>query len=80
MKSIFDVDNVKSAFKTAFKKRENNLRTYIIIIGCVFLLEIFLITGKGPTMYLYFRKHFSWDAEGFGVYIGVFGILGIFGI
>ena len=33
MKSIFDVDNVKSAFKTAFKKRENNLRTYIIVIG-----------------------------------------------
>ena len=31
-------------------------------------------------MYLYFRKHFSWDAEGFGIYIGVFGILGIFGI
>ena len=80
MKSIFDVDNVKSAFKTAFKKRENNLRTYIIVIGCVFLLEIFLITGKGPTMYLYFRKHFSWDAKGFGVYIGVFGLLGIFGI
>lgn len=52
----------------------------IIVAGIVFLLEIFLITGKGPTMYLYFRKHFSWDAEGFGVYIGVFGILGIFGI
>ena len=98
MKSIFDVDNVKSAFKTAFKKRENNLRTCIIVIGwfqrilqkillffyryagVVFLIEIFLITGKGPTMYLYFRKHFSWDAEGFGIYIGVFGILGIFGI
>ena len=28
-------------------------------------------------MYLYFRRKFSWDAKGFGVYIGIFGILGL---
>ena len=42
-----------------------------------FLLEIFLITGKGPTLYLYFRRKFSWDESGFGSYIGIFGILGL---
>ena len=86
---------MKSAFKTAFEKRENNMRTFIILIGsekCYqsnvyiqlpivsglgFLLEIFLITGKGPTLYLYFRKQFSWDEKGFGMYIGIFGIMGM---
>ena len=33
LKSIFDVHNVKSAFTTALKKRENKRRTYIIAIG-----------------------------------------------
>ena len=91
LKSLFDVDNVKSAFRTAFEKREDNFRTYIILIGNTlkviininsdlgvsFLIEIFLITGKGPTMYLYFRKQFSWNERGFGMYIGIFGIMGI---
>ena len=29
-------------------------------------------------MYLFFRRKFSWDDKGFGAYIGLFGILGIF--
>ena len=48
-----------------------------IVSGLGFLLEIFLITGKGPTLYLYFRKQFSWDEKGFGMYIGIFGIMGM---
>ena len=36
LKSIFDVHNVKSAFTTALKKRENKRRTYIIAIGWYF--------------------------------------------
>merc|ERR1711923_693336 len=56
LKSLLDVDNVKSAFEETFKKRENNMRTYLMIIGSVFLLEMFLLIGKVPSMYLYFRK------------------------
>ena len=37
LKSLFDVENVKSAFKTTFKKRDNNMRAYISIIGIYFL-------------------------------------------
>ena len=33
LKSIFDVKNVRSAFKTTFKRREDKLRTYIILLG-----------------------------------------------
>ena len=33
LKSIFDVENVRSAFKTTFKRREDKLRTYIILLG-----------------------------------------------
>ena len=29
-------------------------------------------------MYLFFRRKFSWDNKGFGAYIGLFGLLGIF--
>ena len=61
-----------------------------------FILEIFLVNGKGepfapqttnifvlifasgPTMYLYFRRKFSWNAKTFGIYIGFFGVLGMF--
>ena len=51
---------------------------HLCVSATCFLLEIFLITGKGPTMYLFFRRKFSWDNKGFGAYIGLFGILGIF--
>ena len=49
----------------------------ILFLGSCFLLEIFLITGKGPTMYLYFRRKYSWGNQVFGAYIGLFGLLGI---
>ena len=70
------------------------MRTYIIVTGLAFLLEVFLYYGKGPTMYLYFRsipysknhqsyplgycrKQFSWDAETYGLYVSIFGVMGI---
>ena len=28
-------------------------------------------------MYLYFRKQFSWDAQTYGLYVGIFGVMGI---
>ena len=44
----------------------------------IFLTEIFLIIGKGPTIYLYFRRTFKWDEKTFGPYVGFFGILALF--
>ena len=56
---------------------QSNVYIHMFVSGLGFLLEIFLITGKGPTLYLYFRKRFSWDEKGFGMYIGIFGIMGM---
>ena len=33
VKSLFDVKNVQSAFRTTFKRRENSLRSSIIVTG-----------------------------------------------
>ena len=75
---IFDLDNFVRAFKVTFKKRQNGLRPYVILLGLVFSLEIFLIIGKGPTLYLFLRKEFSWNEVVFGRYIAFFGFLGLF--
>ena len=63
LSSLFDIDNVKSAFGSVFKKRSNNARSIMLLlgklenawnsddlhyfIGACFLIEMFLITGKG---------------------------------
>jgi len=78
LRKIFDVENVKQGFNTMFKRRDNNVRRFIIMLACCFVLEIFLTNGKGPIQYLYFRRKFSWDHSKFGGYIAVFGIVGIF--
>jgi len=76
--SFFDTKNLKSAFTTVFQRRENNLHTFIFMLIICFVFEIFLINGKGPTMYLYFRRKFDWNAKTFGGYIGLYGFLGMF--
>ena len=47
--------------------------------GFAFLLESFLWTGRGPTLYLFFRKQFGWGEQEYGLYTGIFGVLGIIG-
>jgi len=73
--SLFDTNNIKSAIVATFKKRPNRARSCLIITGVCVLLEFFLITGNGPTLYLYYRKKFSWDAKTFGMFIGFNGLL-----
>ena len=41
------------------------------------MLEMFLIEGRGPSMYLFLRKRFQWDAALFGRFLAVLGILGV---
>lgn len=78
LSSLFDIANLKSGFASTFKRRSNNGRTCLLLIGVCFLIEMFLITGKGPTAYLYYRRKFSWDAKTFGMFIGFYGFLGMF--
>merc|ERR1712013_18044 len=76
--SLFDIKNLKSGFAATFKKRPNNARSCLLLFGVCFLIEMFLITGKGPTIYLYYRRKFSWDAKTFGMFISFYGFLGMF--
>merc|ERR1719348_1649628 len=78
LSSLFDIANLKSGFASTFKRRSNNGRACLLLIGVCFLIEMFLITGKGPTAYLYYRRKFSWDAKTFGMFIGFYGFLGMF--
>ena len=40
--SIFDIDNVKSGFKTILKRRPNNLRSLILVLGELFYFAVFV--------------------------------------
>lgn len=75
---IFDVENLKASFGATFHKRDHGLRPYLILLVGIFILEIFMTHGRGPTMFLYLRKEFSWDEATFGQYIALFGIIGLF--
>ena len=42
--SILDIENVKSGFKTILKKRPNNFRTYILLLGNYEIYFLFFVT------------------------------------
>ncbi|XP_059079165.1 lysosomal proton-coupled steroid conjugate and bile acid symporter SLC46A3-like [Tigriopus californicus] len=75
---VFDVDNLKKAFHTMFKEREHGARPYLILLSGIFVMEIFMINGKGPTMFLFLRKELGYSEKDFGLYIAVFGFVGLF--
>ena len=54
--SMFDINLPKSAFETTFRKRPHGLRTYVIILASIFVLEIILQNGTHSTSFLFYRK------------------------
>jgi hypothetical protein len=74
--SLFDLKNVKRAFRTTFKRRPYNVRPYLLILASVFIIEIFMSNGRGPTMYLFLRKEFQWNTSSMAKYMAVFGVIG----
>ena len=54
--TMFDIRNIKRAFRVTFKRRAYNVRPYLLILASVFVLEIFMTNGRGPTSYLYYRE------------------------
>ena len=75
---MFQWKHPKKAFHTTFRKRLFGVRPYLLLLMVIFILEIFVQNGKGPTMFLWLRKEFSWDESTFGLYIACFGALGGF--
>ena len=56
LSTMFDVKNIKRAIRVTFKRRAYNVRPYLLILAFVFVMEIFMTNGKGPTSYLYYRE------------------------
>ncbi len=65
------------SIRTTFKKRPYNIRPYLLTLASVFILEIFLSNGRGPTMYLFLRKEFKWDEKVMAKFMAFFGSLGL---
>ena len=59
------------------RRRRFGLRKYVLTLAVLFMLEMFLIEGRGPSMYLFLRKRFQWDAALFGRFLAVLGVLGV---
>ena len=73
---MFDLDHPKSALKTAFAKRPNGLRKYVLILAIVFILTIAVSHGPWATNMLYLRKVIKWTERELGVYYSVWCIIG----
>ena len=69
--------NVRRAFRTTFKSRRYGFRTCLLLLCLLFVVEIFLIEARGPSMYLFLRKQFQWDASVFGRFLAYLGVLGL---
>ena len=76
-KSLFNVKNLRDAWRSLLKKREGHKRLFIILLILAFELEIFLSQGRWSSLFLFFKKHLKWTAVDYSRYITICGVLGM---
>ena len=65
MKGLFDVQNIKDGYKALIRPRDHNIRMYLILMICVFELEMFINVGEWGSAYLYLRRVLNFGLEDF---------------
>ena len=76
-KSLFNVKNLRDAWRSLLKKREGHKRLFIILLILAFELEIFLSQGRWSSLFLFFKKHLKWTAIDYSRYITILGVMGM---
>ena len=77
IRSLFDIRNMKEGFVAVFKKRDNNMRTYLILMIFCFEMEQFINVGEWGSSYLYLRRVLGFTMSDFSRYLTVIGVIGI---
>ena len=62
--SIFNIHQLVDVFKVTFKRREYNIRSVILTLLFLMLINV-TIFSDGGVLYLYARKEFHWDEQMF---------------
>ena len=60
--SIIDINQLIDVFRVTFKKRDYQLRSIILTLVSLMLLNV-TIFSDGGVLYLYARKKFKWDEQ-----------------
>ncbi|XP_040571251.1 LOW QUALITY PROTEIN: probable peptidoglycan muropeptide transporter SLC46 [Lepeophtheirus salmonis] len=74
---MFKIQHFQAGVKSTLKRREHDLKKYLLFLILIFMLELFLYGGKGSVMFLYLRKRFKWTEIDFSQFMIVFGIQGL---
>ncbi len=74
---FFDLSNLKEGFRTLGKKRDHNLRVYLILLIVCFEMEMFINVGDWDNAYLYLRRKLQFTLQDFTLYTTVMGFVGI---
>uniref|UniRef100_A0A0A9W4N6 Solute carrier family 46 member 3 n=1 Tax=Lygus hesperus TaxID=30085 RepID=A0A0A9W4N6_LYGHE len=65
---FFNPKHVKETFRVAFKSREGNLRTRILLVMVLSVTIFGPIYGEQSVGYLFVRRRFKWDEVDFSLY------------
>ncbi|RWS16103.1 hypothetical protein B4U79_17886 [Dinothrombium tinctorium] len=63
LKDLFDVQNVKQAFRTCFKRRPNGERKQLWLLFASLYIIVIMMIGDVAVMFQFTEKVFSWDAS-----------------
>lgn len=71
---LFAIENVTSVFRTVFKRRDNGLRTVLLLLLLAMMLNVSGYNDSGTT-YLYTRLKFSWTEHEFSRWVSSVAII-----